>query len=88
MFDRAFIAIILIIVISIIVYQTASMPIANVLLAILFSIGAIPLYKKCQNRRKKPIKRTFWRNYWYDIKCTLIMIPYGIGVAGFIVWIS
>lgn len=57
-------------------------------MAILFSLGAIPLYKKCQSLRKKPIKRTFWRSYWYDMQCTWVMIPYGIAAAGFIVWIS
>lgn len=64
------------------------MPIATLVFALLFSVVAIPLYKTCQSHRKKPIKRTFWSSYWYDMQCTWVMIPYGIATAGFIVWIS
>lgn len=65
-----------------------SMPVETLAIVILFSLGTIPLYKKSQSHRKKPIKRTFWKSYWYDMQCTWVMIPYRIATAGFIIWIS
>lgn len=88
MLDLIIITVILIFVTLLLLYQMAFMPVKTIVLVILFSLMAIPLYNKCQCLRKKPIQRTFWRSYWYDMQCKLVMIPYGIGLAGFIVWIS
>ncbi len=84
MFVKILIGVLLFSVAVIIVFQMISMPIETIVLGMAASFLAIPLYIKCQKRRTPPKTKTFWSIYWYDMQCTMVMIVYGIIMAGVI----
>jgi len=85
LFVKIFVGLILFIVAVFIISQLVPMSIEAIILITVTSFLAIPLYIKCQSKRKGLKKKTFFSMYWYDMQCTIVMIVYGIIIAGLIV---
>ncbi len=81
MLDIIIIGIVLFIIAVFIILQLFTMSIQAVVLIMLASLLSIPIWNKCQRLRSPLKKRTFWRLYWYDTQCKLVVIIYGISIS-------
>jgi hypothetical protein len=81
MLDVVMIGIVLFIITVFIILQLFTMPLQAIVLIILASLLVIPIWKKCQSLRSPLRKTTFWKVYWYDMKCKLVVIIYGVSVS-------
>jgi len=86
--DLLLLTIILSLIAFIVSIELIKSPIIIIIGVIVISFMTIPIYNKCISSRKKFYKKSFWGNYWYDMKCKLVVIPFALIAMGLVVWIT